>query len=332
MCEQAHPLVVLAGPTAVGKTGLSLDLAEKIGGSVVSADSMQIYKELTIGSAKVLPEEQRGIPHYLIDVLEPEEPFDVVRFQQMAKDAMAEIWEQGRIPILTGGTGFYIQAVVRDIDFSESDGATAFREKWEIAAREKGPEFVHAQLAAVDPESARAIHPHNVRRVIRGLEYYEQTGGRISDHNQDQHLRKSPWNTVWFVLTDERRRLYARINARVDEMMQNGLEEEVRRLAERGLTETDSSMKGIGYKEFFPYFRGEYSLERAVELIKQNTRHYAKRQLTWFRREPDVIWIDRKEFRDSEEAILHYMLDILHEKMNTVRMENGYIQHEQQHL
>ena len=314
MLKKPEPLIVLAGPTAVGKTGLSLKLARAVNGSVISADSMQIYKELNIGSAKLLPQEQQGIPHYLIDVLEPEEPFHVARFQEMAREAMQDIWDHSRIPILTGGTGFYIQAVVRDIDFSESDGASACRTEWERTAREKGADYLHAQLAIVDPEAASQIHPHNIRRVIRALEYYEQTGGRISQHNQDQHLRKSPWNTVYFVLNDERSKLYARINERVDEMMRRGLEEEVRHLADRGLTEEHSSMKGIGYKEFFPYFRGEYSLERTVELIKQNTRHYAKRQLTWFRREPDVIWVNKPDFGYDEDAMLEFMLHMIHEK------------------
>ena len=309
------PLVVLTGPTAVGKTSLSLNLARAIGGSIVSADSMQVYRELNIGTAKLMPEEQRGIPHYLIDVLEPEEPFDVTRFQAMAKDAIQDIRAGGRVPILTGGTGFYIQAVVRDVDFSESEGASAIREKWEQMAAEKGPEYVHAQLAAVDPEAAEAIHAHNIRRVVRALEFYEQTGSRISEHNQSQRSRGPSQETICFVLNDERSRLYAQIGQRVDEMMQDGLEEEVRRLAAKGLTEENSSMKGIGYKEFFPYFRGEYTLGDTVERIKRNTRHYAKRQLTWFRREPDVIWINKQEFGYSEEAMLEYMLKTYREKV-----------------
>ena len=316
MSGQSDPLVILTGPTAVGKTGLSLKLAEEIGGSIVSADSMQVYRGLDIGSAKLLPEEQQGIPHYLIDVLEPEEPFDVLQFQQMAKEAILDIQKKGRVPILTGGTGFYIQAVIRDVDFSESSGASDIRTKWESILQEKGPEFVHAQLMRIDPESAAAIHAHNTQRMIRALEFYEQTGNRISDHNISQRSRSSPWNTVYFVLNDERSRLYAQIERRVDDMMENGLEEEVRRLASRGLTEQNTSMKGIGYKEFFPYLRGEYSLERAVELIKRNTRHYAKRQLTWFRREPDVIWVNKPDFSYSEEAMLEYMLRIYHEKVH----------------
>ncbi len=308
MGERSSPLVVLAGPTAAGKTELSLKLAEQIGGSIVSADSMQVYKGLDIGSAKIFPEEQRGIPHYLIDVLEPEEPFHVARFQTMAREAVQDILDHGRVPVLTGGTGFYIQAVVRDIDFSESSGASEIRDKWEKTALDRGAEYVHEKLAEVDPESAAVIHANNIRRVIRALEFYEQTGTTISCHNRTQHMRRPIWTTVYFVITDERSRLYDRINERVDEMMRNGLEEEVRRLAARGLTEENSSMKGIGYKEFFPYFRGEYTLERAVELIKQNTRHYAKRQLTWFRREPDAVWINKKDFAYNEEEILKYML------------------------
>ena len=315
--ETKDPLIVLTGPTAVGKTGLSLKLAEAVGGSIVSADSMQVYRGLDIGSAKLLPEEQRGIPHYLIDVLEPEEPFHVARFQEMAREAIAEIRKQNRIPILTGGTGFYIQAVVRDIDFSESSGASGIREKWERIAREQGPEFVHRQLAAVDPESAAAIHAHNSRRVIRALEFYEQTGEPISRHNRIQMERKNSQNTVYFVLNDDRSRLYARIEDRVDEMMKKGLEKEVRSLAARGLTEENTSMKGIGYKEFFPYLRGEYSLDRTVELIKQNTRHYAKRQLTWFRRERDVIWINKPDFEYSEDAMLDFMLRTFRERTDT---------------
>ncbi len=317
LTETNDPLIVLTGPTAVGKTGLSLKLAEAVNGSIVSADSMQVYRGLNIGSAKLSPEEQRGIPHYLIDVLEPEEPFHVARFQEMAREAIADIRRQNRIPILTGGTGFYIQAVVKDIDFTESGGASPIREKWERITRENGPEYVHEQLAAVDPESASAIHANNSRRVIRALEFYEQTGEPISRHNRIQMERENLQHTVYFVLNDEREKLYSRIEARVDEMMKQGLEEEVRALAARGLTEENTSMKGIGYKEFFPYLRGEYSLERTVELIKRNTRHYAKRQLTWFRREQDVVWICKPDFGYAEEAMLDYMLRIFRERTGT---------------
>ena len=309
MTDEKQPLIVLAGPTASGKTGLSLRLASAVGGAIVSADSMQIYKELDIGSAKILPEERQGIPHYLIDVLEPEEPFHVAKFQKMAREAVEKIRMDGRVPILTGGTGFYIQAVVRDIDFSESSGASETRRRLEEIAGRKGPEYLHALLKEKDPEAAEEIHAHNVRRVIRALEYHEQTGMPISEHNRIQRRKDSVYRLYYFVLTDDRKRLYEQIDRRVDSMMEKGLEKEVRTLYEKGLTESHSSMKGIGYKEFFPYFRGERTLDETVDLIKRNTRHYAKRQLTWFRREPDVIWIDKASFGYSEDAILRYMTD-----------------------
>lgn len=307
MTDEKQPLIVLAGPTASGKTGLSLRLASSVGGAIVSADSMQVYRGLDIGSAKIFPEERQGIPHYLIDVLDPEEPFHVARFQQMAREAIEKIRTDGQLPILTGGTGFYIQAVIRDVDFSESSGASPARERLEEIAAEKGPEYLHAMLEKADPEAAGEIHANNVRRVIRALEYHEQTGMPISAHNRIQREKESLYRLFYFVLTDDRKRLYEQIDRRVDRMMEDGLEREVRALYEKGLTEAHSSMKGIGYKEFFPYFRGERTLDETVELIKRNTRHYAKRQLTWFRREPDVIWIDKAAFGYSEDAILRYM-------------------------
>ncbi len=297
MINQKKPLIVLAGPTAVGKTGLSLRLAKAVHGSVVSADSTQVYKELNIGSAKIRPEEMAGIPHYLIDVLEPEECFDVVRFQQMAQKALQEIWSQGRIPVLAGGTGFYIQAVVRDIDFTESGGVSSFRQQWESYADTEGDASLHARLAEVDPEAAAEIHPRNRRRVIRALEFYEQTGETISSHNRKQKERNSPYRLAYFVLTDDRTKLYAQIDSRVDTMMQQGLETEVRTLKERGLTESDTSMKGIGYKEFFPYFENTQTLEECIDNLKKSSRHYAKRQLTWFNRMENINWL----YVDGEE-------------------------------
>ena len=312
--ENREPLIVLTGPTAVGKTELSLALAHAVGGEIVSADSMQVYRGLDIGSAKIPPEDRQDVPHHLIDVLDPEEPFDVSRFQKMAEDAMEGILERGHIPILAGGTGFYIQAVTRQIDFTEAGGESSTREKWMRLAEEEGPEALHAKLAEVDPEAAEAIHPNNIKRTIRALEFHEQTGLPISGHNKSQQERTSPYELAYFVLTDDREKLYARIEERVDAMMEQGLEQEVRRLWEQGLTEEMTSMKAIGYKEFFPYFRGECSLEEAVRQIKRNTRHYAKRQLTWFRREPETIWIDKREFGYDDEKILAYMLDVLKEK------------------
>ena len=303
-----QPLLVLAGPTAVGKTELSLRLAEELNGAVISADSMQVYRQMDIGSAKIMPEERRGIPHYLIDVLDPEEDFNVFRFQQMAGEAIAEIHEKGKLPILTGGTGFYIQAVLKNIDFTENEGHQEIRAQMEALAQAQGPEAVYRELQKLDPEAAADIHPHNVKRVIRAIEYYQMTGKPISAHNREQRARRSAYHSALFVITDERQRLYENINSRVDLMMENGLVEEVRRLVGCGLTEDNISMKGIGYRELFPYFRGEISLEQAVEEIKKDTRHFAKRQITWFKREEDAIWVNKRDFGYDEEKILAYLL------------------------
>lgn len=299
----------------MGKTKLSLSLAKALNGSIISADSMQVYKHMDIGSAKICPEEMEGVPHYLIDVLEPEADFNVVLFQQMAKSAMKEIYGAGRIPIVTGGTGFYIQALLKEVDFSESGGVSPFRERLEAEAAEKGPEYLHGLLAERDPQAAREIHPHNLKRVIRALEYYEETGRQISGHNEIQREKESPYCYAYFVLNDDRDRLYRQIDRRVDQMMKAGLLEEVRSLYDRGLTEENVSMKGLGYKELFPFLRGEITLEEAVRVIKRDTRHFAKRQLTWFRREKEVIWLNKPEFSYDEQAILDYMLDLWQKKL-----------------
>ncbi len=309
---QKKPVLVLTGPTAVGKTALSLKLAKAVNGAVVSADSMQVYRGMNIGSAKILPEERQGIPHYLIDVLEPEEDFNVALFKKMALQAMAEIWKNGQVPVITGGTGFYIQAVLRDIDFSESDGKSDIRDAYEQMAEENGPEALHALLAEKDPEAAREIHPNNRKRVIRALEFYDQTGTPISRHNEEQRAKDSPYCYLYFVLNDEREKLYQQIDRRVDQMIADGLVDEVRRLKDRGLTEDHVSMKGLGYKELFPYLDGKCSLEEAVEIIKRDTRHFAKRQITWFKRESGIIWVNKNEFHYDDDAILDYMLEQWH--------------------
>lgn len=320
--KNKKPLLVLTGPTAVGKTELSLKLAEAVDGSIISADSMQVYRHLDIGSAKIMPEERRGIPHYLIDVLEPTEDFDVTIFQKLARDAMREIWEEGRIPILVGGTGFYIQAVLRDIDFSDDAGRSTFRKRMEQIAEKEGPAALHRLLEERDPESAQAIHPNNIRRTIRALEYFEETGEPISAHNAEQRLKESPYTYLYFVLNDDRQRLYERIDRRVDRMIASGLVDEVKSLAAMGVTEECGSMKGLGYKELFPYLRGEETLGEAVDIIKRDTRHFAKRQLTWFRREKDVIWIDKPAFDYDEDRMLRYMLE-LWEKKKGSRQDDG---------
>lgn len=309
-----RPLVILTGPTAVGKTALSIALAKAIGGEIISADSMQVYRHMDIGSAKITPEEMEGIPHYLIDVLEPDQEFNVVVFQELAKQAAAEIYSRGHIPIVAGGTGFYIQALVYDIDFTENDEDTAFRRTLEEQAKREGAEALYERLRAVDPESCESIHAHNIKRVIRAIEFYEKTGKKISEHNREQRQNDSPYNFAYFVLNDDRERIYERINVRVDLMMAQGLVEEVRALRESGCRKEMVSMQGLGYKELLSYLEGKTSMEEAVYLIKRDTRHFAKRQLTWFRREKEVIWVDKTVFDHDSQKILNFMQDFLREK------------------
>ena len=314
-----QPLIILTGPTAVGKTKASIGLAKAINGEIISADSMQVYKYMDIGSAKIRPEEMQGVKHYLVDELEPDEEFNVVRFQQMAKQAMQEIYAHGKVPILVGGTGFYIQAVLYDIDFHENEEDNTYRMELEQLAKDKGASYLHHMLAEVDEVSAKVIHENNVKKVIRALEYYQQTGQKISEHNAQERLKESPYNAVYFVLNDDRKNLYDRINFRVDQMIEEGLVEEVRRLKECGYKKDMVSMQGLGYKEILDYLDGIYSLDEAIEIIKRDTRHFAKRQLTWFRRERNVEWIDKREFHYNEERILAELLRIL--KINGIEGE-----------
>ncbi len=310
--KEKPPLIILTGPTAVGKTALSLRLADTVGGQVVSADSMQVYRRMDIGTAKITKEEMRGIPHYLIDVLEPEEEFNVVRFQSMAKEALTQIYQEDKLPIVVGGTGFYIQALLYDIDFMAEEESTC-RQELQTLAEEKGADYLHGLLAEADPVSAAAIHPNNVKRVIRALEFYQKNGIPISLHNQEQRKKESPYNFVYFVLNDDRNRLYERIDDRVELMLKQGLVEEVRRLKEAGCDRDMVSMQGLGYKEILNYLENRCSYEEAVYTLKRDTRHFAKRQLTWFKREREVVWLNRQEF-DSEDAIFSYMLTVLSEK------------------
>lgn len=305
------PLVILTGPTAVGKTKASISLAKAIGGEIISADSMQVYHDMNIGSAKIRTEEMEGIPHYLIDVLDPDEEFHVVRFQQMAKNAMEQIYANGHIPIVVGGTGFYIQALLYDIDFTENEMDSSFREELEQLAQEKGPEHLHEMLQQVDEKAAKEIHAHNIKRVIRALEFYHQTGTKISEHNETERKKSSPYQFAHFVLTDDRENLYRRIEMRVDQMIEEGLVEEVAALKEKGYTKDMVSMQGLGYKEILDYLDGVCTLEDAIYTIKRDTRRFAKRQLTWFRRERDVIWVDKKMYQYDEDAILEHIIEIL---------------------
>ncbi len=309
------PLIILTGPTAVGKTALSIALAKAVNGAVISADSMQVYKYMDIGSAKITREEMQGVPHYLIDEFMPQEEFNIVLFQKYAKSYMEEIYEKGQIPILTGGTGFYIQSVVYDIDFSREEADKSYRKELEDLSREKGALCLYELLKEKDPKAAEEIHPNNVKRVIRALEYYHENGGeKISEHNKKEREKSSPYNFAYFVLNDEREQLYQAIETRVDDMISRGLIGEVEKLKKMGCKKGMVSMQGLGYKEILSYLNGEISLEEAVYIIKRDTRHFAKRQLTWFGREKDVIWMEKPSFGYNEKKILDFMLRTLSEK------------------
>ena len=307
--NKKKPMIILTGPTAVGKTDLSIQLAKAIGGEIISADSMQVYRHMDIGSAKVTPEEMDGVPHHLIDVLEPEEEFNVVVFQKLAKEALTGIYERGHIPIIVGGTGFYIQALLYDIDFTENDGDTAIRRELEKLAQTQGAGCLHQMLQEIDPESAVAIHQNNVKRVIRAIEFYRQTGKKISLHNEQEREKQSPYQFLYYVLDTDRKTLYERIDRRVDLMMEHGLVDEVKHLADMGCTRDMVSMQGLGYKEILDYLSGEIPLEEAVYILKRDTRHFAKRQITWFKRERDVRWLELEQFQNDRKKVLEHILD-----------------------
>lgn len=312
--ERKPPLLVLTGPTSVGKTHLSISLARRVGGEIISADSMQVYRHMDIGSAKIRPEEMQGIPHHMIDILEPTAGFNITLFQQYAARYIREIYERGHIPILAGGTGFYIQSVLYDIDFTKENGDGACREAINRLWEEHGADYVHGMLRACDPVSADTIHANNKKRVIRALEYYHLTGQRISEHNERERARECKYNACYFVLNDDRQRIYETIDRRVDQMLADGLVEEVKRLRQMGCRSDMVSMQGLGYQEILAYLEGRMTLERAVYLIKRDTRHFAKRQLTWFRRERDVIWLEKEKFEYDEEKILACMQEKMKEK------------------
>lgn len=308
------PMIILTGPTAVGKTALSIALAQKVNGAIISADSMQVYKYMDIGSAKIMPDEMDGIDHYLVDELDPKDDFNIVLFQEMAKEALEKIYSKGQIPIIVGGTGFYIQGLLYDIDFTKQNADEKYRKELEAFAMENGAEALHEKLKEIDPVSYDTIHYNNVKRVIRALEYYKLSGEPISKHNEEQKAKESPYNFVYLVLNDERANLYKRIDMRVDVMVSNGLIEEVTKLKEMGCTKDMISMQGLGYKEILDYLDGVYTLDEAIEIIKRDTRRFAKRQLTWFRREADVTWVDKNSFNYNEDKILDYIIELLENK------------------
>ena len=355
-------MIVLSGPTAVGKTKLSIALAKAVGGEIVSADSMQVYRHMDIGSAKITKEEMQGVPHHMIDILDPWEDFSVAVFKEKCEECLPGIYERGHIPILTGGTGFYVQALLRDIDFSGNaygrDGAASAAEQdagpscsvqkdsptassgqhtessrsaegengsgadtgqdiraaLEQTAAQQGAAYLHEQLKQVDPLSAELIHPNNLKRTIRALEYFYLTGEPISRHNRREREKPSAYLSCYFVLNDFRERIYENIGLRVDKMLRQGLVAEVERLRTMGCHRGMISMQGLGYKEILAYLEGEFSLEEATERIKRDTRHFAKRQLTWFRREQDIVWVNKNEFDYDEDRILEFILAELRKK------------------
>ncbi|MEG2441050.1 MAG: tRNA (adenosine(37)-N6)-dimethylallyltransferase MiaA [Acetivibrio sp.] len=308
------PLIILTGPTAVGKTKLSIELAKKINGEIISADSMQVYKEMNIGTAKITKEEMQGIKHYLIDLLPPGEEFNIVKFQTLAKEALNTIYSKNKIPIVVGGTGFYIQSLVYDIDFKENEIENNLRKNLEEEGKRMGAHALHEKLKEIDPESALNIHENNIKKVIRAIEYYEQTGEKISKHNQIERQKESPYNFAYFVLNQERSVLYERINGRIDQMLEDGLINEVENLKKKGYDKSLTSMQGLGYKEIFEYLENRTTLEEALYILKRDTRHFAKRQLTWFQREKEVIWLPKEKY-SSEDAILEEILCQLKEKL-----------------
>lgn len=308
-------LIILAGPTASGKTAVSVDLAKRIGGEIISADSMQIYRGMDIGTAKITADEMQGVKHYLINVSDPKEDFNIVKFQNMVKCSIEEIKKNGHIPILVGGTGFYIQSIIYDIKFDKEEDNGSIRKVLEEEYDKMGADFMYEKLKKIDSISAENIHKNNKKRIIRAIEYFLINNALISEHNELQKKKTSPYDFRFFVLNPKRDILYDRINKRVDKMVEKGLVDEVKSLIERGLSIDNISMQGIGYKEIVEYLEGNIPLDKAVENIKQNTRHMAKRQVTWFKRERDVIYIDPFEFENNEK-IVDYMVEKIGIKNN----------------
>ena len=308
-----RPLIILTGPTAVGKTALSIGLAKAVDGEIISADSMQVYRKMNIGTAKIQQSEMQGVRHHLIDILDPGEDFNVVLFKKYALEAMKDIYSREKIPVVVGGTGFYIQALLYDINFEDNDNDMSYREELQTLAAEHGNSYIHDMLAGVDPESAEKIHENNVKRVIRALEFYKKTGTKISEHNEAESQKESPYNFEYFVLNDDRQKLYDRIDRRIDIMLADGLLDEVKSLVDEGYSRDLVSMQGLGYKEMIDYIQERYTLDEAVYTLKRDTRHFAKRQVTWFKREKQVTWVNKNEF-DSEADILSFMIERLREK------------------
>jgi tRNA dimethylallyltransferase len=318
--DNKEKLLVLIGPTAVGKTKLSIELAKKYNAEIISGDSMQIYKHMDIGTAKIQSAEMEGIPHHLLDIKEPDESFSVAEFQQLVREKITDIHKRGKLPMLVGGTGLYIQSVIYDYQFSETCSDDAFRNELEEKARQRGNEYIHNLLKQIDPKSAERIHPNNVRRVIRALEVFHCTGRTTSEYQQNQE-QELLYNVALIGLTMNRDKLYERINLRVNLMLEAGLVEEVKTLYDQGLRDVQS-IQAIGYKEIFEYIDGLVTLDEAVENLKQNSRRYAKRQLTWFRNKMDVAWFDMTE-RDSYSKKMNEISSFIEGKL-TIKANTYY--------
>lgn len=307
-------LFILAGPTAVGKTDISIKLAKRLNGEIISADSMQIYKYMDIGSAKVTKDEMQGVPHYLIDMVEPQESFNVSEYKKLAEEKIHIILNKGKLPMLVGGTGLYINSLIYNYDFTEAGNDEEYRTHLQYLAQTEGKEYVHTLLRDVDMESYNRLYPNDLKRVIRALEVYKLTGKTISQFNEENDIYDIPYNVFYFVLNMDRDKLYDRINKRVDIMIEKGLVDEVKKLKAMGYTAHMQSMKGIGYKEILYYLDGNISLDEAIYLIKKGSRNYAKRQLTWFRKDKRVIWIDKDKFNCEDEVVQNII-----DKMNLLK-------------
>lgn len=301
------PLIVIAGATATGKTDAAVALALARNGEVVSADSMQVYRYMDIGTAKPTAQEMRGVSHHMLDVFLPDEECNVARYKELAQKAISEIRARNRLPIIAGGTGFYINALLRDTAFDEQGADEAVRQHYEQRAQREGAQAIYALLEQVDPAAAKSIHPNNIKRVVRALEYFETTGKQISAHNQLERSRVMPQDVLMIVLEMARPALYERINRRVDKMMEMGLEQEVRGLLARGYDKGLTSMQGIGYKEMIEAIDGAYSLTEAVQKIQQGSRRYAKRQVTWFRHQVQALYFDAETAKKEPERFIKFI-------------------------
>ncbi|MGM9936436.1 MAG: tRNA (adenosine(37)-N6)-dimethylallyltransferase MiaA [Candidatus Ornithomonoglobus sp.] len=304
------PLVVVAGPTASGKTRLAIDIAKRFDGEIVSADSMQIYKYMNIGTAKPTAEERAECPHHLIDFVEPDAEFSVADYTALAHKVIADITARGRLAVMCGGTGLYINSVVNDVTFGEQDTDYEMRAELRELAEREGGEKLLEMLSEFDPVSAGRLHPNNLRRIIRAIEFYRTTGVPISEHQEMTKRIESRYEPVMFCIDHDRSVLYERINRRVDMMLDEGLLDEVKRIMDMGYTKDMNSMKGIGYKEIMDYFNGECTLEEAVENVKQGSRRYAKRQLTWFRRDERIVFLDPENAAETAAEIISDRLKI----------------------